>query len=115
MPTTEVFMFEITDSAIKELDAYFDGKEKTPIRIFLAPGGCSGPRLALALDEPGDDDATEEAGGFKFCINKSLLEQIKSAKIDLTPMGFMVEPEVPLPDTGSGGGCGGCCGGCGSN
>lgn len=106
-------MLELSESAQKELEAYFEGKEKGVIRIFLAPGGCSGPRLALALDEAGPDDVTEEAGGFKFCINKDLQEQIKSAKIDLTPMGFMVDPEVPLPNTGGGSACGGCCGGCG--
>lgn len=32
-------MFEITESALKELEAYFADKEKTPIRIYLAPGG----------------------------------------------------------------------------
>ncbi len=108
-------MLELTENAQKELEAYFEGKDRGTIRIYLAPGGCSGPRLALALDEAGDDDATEEAGGFKFCINKNLLAEIKGAKIDLSPMGFMVEPENPLPDTGASGGCGGCCGGCGSH
>lgn len=107
-------MVEISPDAKKELDAYFEGKEKSPIRVYLAPGGCSGPRLALALDEPGADDSTEEAEGFNFCINKELLDQIKSVKIDLTDMGFLVEPEEPLP-MAAGGGCGGCCGGCGSH
>lgn len=107
-------MLEISEGAKKELDAYFDGKEKGTIRIFLAPGGCSGPRLALALDEKGEDDSSEEAGGYTFIINNDLLGQIGGAKIDLTPMGFMIEPEKPLPQA-AGGGCGGCCGGCGSN
>lgn len=107
-------MLELSESAKKELDAYFEGKDKTPIRIYLAPGGCSGPRLALALDEPGQDDITEEVDGFKFCINKELQEQIQGAKIDLTPLGFMVDPVNPLPES-AGGGCGGCCGGCGSH
>lgn len=107
-------MIELTPEAQKELEAYFEGKDKGTIRIYLAPGGCSGPRLALALDETGADDSEEEAGGFKFCINKELLDQIKGAKIELTPMGFMVEPENPLPES-AGGGCGGCCGGCGGH
>ena len=68
----------------------------------------------MALDDAGDEDEKEEVAGYTFCINKDLLSQIKSAEIDLTPLGFAVEPEVPLP-AGSGGGCGGCCGGCGSN
>lgn len=107
-------MVGITPEAKKELDAYFEGKEKSPIRVYLAPGGCSGPRLALALDEPRDEDDKEEVEGFTFIMGKDLVEQVKSVNIDLSPMGFMVEPEVPLP-AGSGGGCGGCCGGCGSN
>lgn len=107
-------MIEISESAQKELEAYFAGKDRSTIRIFLAPGGCSGPRLALAIDEAGADDATEEAGGFKFCINKELLEQIKSCSIDLADMGFVVKPENPLPEMSTGG-CGGCCGGCGSH
>lgn len=108
-------MFELSDAAKNELTEYFKNNEKGPIRVFLAPGGCSGPRLALALDEPTDTDKTEEIGEFNFCINNDLLDQIKSAKIDFSPYGFVVEPENPLPDTGSGGGCGGCCGGCGSH
>ena len=32
-------MFDLSDNARKELDAYFAGKEKTPIRVYLAPGG----------------------------------------------------------------------------
>ena len=105
-------MVEVTGDAQKELNEYFKDNEKGTIRIFLAPGGCSGPRLALALDEPSAEDEVEEAAGYKFCMGKDLKEKVKSVKIDLTPMGFIVVPEVPLPDTG-GSGCGGCCGGCG--
>lgn len=108
-------MIELSNAAREELEAYFKDKDKDTIRIYLAPGGCSGPRLALGLDPAGDDDTSEDAGGFTFCINKDLLAQIKGCKIDLTPMGFVVEPEVPLPESAGGGGCGGCCGGCGSH
>ena len=106
-------MLELTESAQKELAAYFDGKDKSDIRIYLAAGGCSGPRLALALDAATDEDQSEEQGGFTFCINKDLLAQVEGVKIDLTPMGFMVEPNVPLPQ--SEGGCSGCGGGCGTH
>lgn len=99
-------MLELTDSARKELETYFADKKKAPIRIYAA-GGCCGPRLALALDEPGDDDRTEESNGFTFCIKKDLLGQIQGVKVDLTYMGFAVEPLVPLEGT-----CGGACGGC---
>ncbi len=32
-------MVEVSESARKELEAYFAGKEKGSIRIYLAPGG----------------------------------------------------------------------------
>lgn len=107
-------MVELKPEAKKELDAYFEGKEKGDIRIYLAPGGCSGPRLALGLDSPTAEDDVFDVDGYKFCINKNLLEQIKGVKIELTDMGFNVIPENPLPES-SHGGCGGCCGGCGSH
>lgn len=103
-------MFELTESACKELDAYFDGKEKSPIRIYLAPGGCSGPRLALALDDATDADKVFDEQGYSFVINNDLFTTAKNIKIDFTYLGFSVESEIPL---GGGGGCAGCGGGCG--
>ena len=32
-------MFTLTDNAHKELEAYFADKEKSGVRIYLAPGG----------------------------------------------------------------------------
>ncbi|WP_300717456.1 IscA/HesB family protein [uncultured Desulfovibrio sp.] len=106
-------MITLSEAVRKELEAYFSGKERQTIRVFLAPGGCSGPRLALALDEPGDGDTKIEQDGFAFCINTELLRQVKSLSIDLSYMGFTVTPEVPLPSSGESS-CGGCCGSCGS-
>ena len=99
-------MVELTESALKELEAYFADKERGSIRIYLAPGGCGGPRLALALDGPGDEDQQFTEGGFSFCVNKDLLGKIGGVSIDLTYMGFTVSPTIPLPDTGSSSCCG---------
>ena len=107
-------MISLTEEARKELEAYFEGKEKTPIRVYLAPGGCSGPRLALALDEPGEDDETSENNGLTLCINKELAEKVGAVTVGMTHMGFVVESEIPLPSGGNGG-CSSCCGGCGSS
>ena len=78
-------MISLTEEARKELEAYFEGKEKTPIRVYLAPGGCSGPRLALALDEPGEDDETSEDNGLTLCINKELAEKVGAVTVGMTP------------------------------
>lgn len=103
-------MFELTDSARKELDAYFDGKDKSPIRVYLAPGGCSGPRLALALDEPRDEDKVFNDNGYSFCINSELFDDAKNITIDFSDMGFSILSSLQL---GGGGGCSGCSG-CGT-
>ncbi|SDF68900.1 IscA/HesB family protein [Desulfovibrio legallii] len=105
-------MLSLSESARKELEAFFADKEKSPIRIYLAPGGCGGPHLGLALDAVADDDQSEEQGGFTFCIHKDLLAQVEGVAIDLTYAGFSVEPQKPLPNAG--GGCSGCSGGCGA-
>lgn len=106
-------MITVTESACKELEAYFAGKPRATIRVYMAPGGCCGPRLSLALDEVRDGDASYEDHGFTFCITKELLNKVESVTIDLTDMGFSVESAVPLSTEEPSGGCAGCSGGCG--
>jgi len=66
----------------------------------------------LSLDEPNNEDDTITIGDFSFCMNKELVTQIKSATIDLTYMGFTIEPEIPLVASGSA--CGSCASSCSS-
>lgn len=106
-------MLTISESAKQELENFFADRERQTIRIYLAGGGCCGPRLALAIDEPGSSDTTLEASGFSFCVDQELLAQVKGVSIDLNYMGFLIDTEEPLPGAGSGGGCAGCGGGCG--
>lgn len=70
-------------------------RKRPPSRVYLAPGGCSGPRLALALDEPGEDDETSEDNGLTLCINKELAEKVGAVTVGMTHMGFVVESEIP--------------------
>lgn len=103
-------MLQLTDAAREELDAYFADKEKTSLRVYLAPGGCSGPRLGLALDEPTDADSVFEDNGYSFCVNSDLFAAAKSITIDFSDMGFAIQSELSL-----GGGCSpSCCSGCSS-
>jgi len=32
-------MISVTEDARKELEAYFEGKDKTPVRVYAASGG----------------------------------------------------------------------------
>ena len=104
-------MIELHDDARQELEGFFADKEKSPVRIYLG-GGCGGPRLALGLDSPGDDDDVFDLGGLTFCIEKPLLESIQGVKMFMSGAGFEVEPLRPLPVMG---GSGGCCGGHGQS
>jgi Fe-S cluster assembly iron-binding protein IscA len=105
-------MLTVSESAVKELDEFFADKEKSPVRVYLAAGGCGGPRLALALDEPKDDDKVFDEGKYAFCVNKELFDQTGDISIDLSYLGFTVDSANSV---GGGGGCGGCAshGGCG--
>lgn len=105
-------MITVSESAVKELDEFFKDKEKSPIRIYLAPGGCGGPRLGLALDKPGDEDESYDQAGYTFCLSKDLAELAGDISIDLSYMGFVIDSANPVG--GGGGGCGGCgsSGGC---
>lgn len=107
-------MIEVTEAARTELATYFKDKDIAPVRVFLAPGGCAGPRLSLALDEKREGDAvTDLDGGLTFVINEALLGETGDVKVDVTYTGFTVESEN---EVGGGGGCGSGCSpsGCGS-
>ena len=98
-------MVELSDSAREELEAYFEGKEKSAIRIFLASGGCAGVRLVMALDEPDENDETCEQGGFTFIVSKELLSTTGNLNINMGPAGFSIDSDIPI---NSAGGCSGC-------
>ncbi len=102
-------MLVLTETAREEIEKYFADKEKAPIRIFLASGGCSGPSLSLALDEPADTDEKGEVEGFTFIMNKELYDEAKPLTLDMGPMGFQVLSSLQLQSEG---GCSGGCSGC---
>ncbi len=108
-------MVELSDAARQQLEDYFKDKEASAIRVYAAGGCCSGPRLALALDEPRDGDANFAAGGFTFLVEQGLFAQTGNIRVDMTPYGFSVESDNPLEGGGScGSGCSSGGGGCGS-
>lgn len=89
-------MFVLTDCAKKELDTFFKNNKRCAVRVYLAAGGCSGPRLALALDRIQPDDEIFNAHGFEFCMNKELFERTRGVTVDAGYMRFIVEPKIPL-------------------
>jgi len=57
----------------------------------------------LALDEPNDNDEVYDISGFKYVVDKKLLEKAKPIKIDFMGMGFHITSSMVFES-----GCGGC-------
>lgn len=112
-------MLEVSTEANEKLVEYMNENNITSsFRVFMTEGGCSGPSLALALDEEKDGDQVFTEEGTVFLVNKALLEQCGTIKLEFANVndqpGFSLESKNPLP--GAGGGCSpGSCGstGCG--
>jgi len=60
--------------------------------------------LAMALDEPNDQDQEFDVDGFKYVVNKSFLDRVQPIKVDFHMYGFKLDCGV---DFGAGG-CSGC-------
>ena len=111
-------MFEVTDLAVNNLQAYLDqNKISSAIRIALMQGGCSGPSLGLALDEPKESDKVFDENNLKFLVDEELMQQCGTVKVDFVDAGyrsgFSITSANPLGSGGSccsGGSCGGSCG-----
>ena len=103
-------MITLTEQAREELERFFEGKERTAVRIHMVPFGCEGSRLALAAENPTDEDVVYEVGGFTFCMTKNLEETVGDVDISLMFMGFIVNSSKPLPESHNCIGCSGACG-----
>lgn len=105
-------MLILNPAAKEQLDMHFNGKDKEPIRIYLA-SGCGGPRLGLALDEQKDGDQVFDVDGYSFLMEAALFEQASPVTINFDQhMGFDIQSSMKFPEN-SGGcsscGCGGSC------
>lgn len=63
--------------------------------MHLAPGDCSGPRLALALDRPGGDVRNDPGANDALCINKELVEKVGAVTVGMTHMGLWSNRNPP--------------------
>lgn len=112
-------MIEVTDLAVEKLNEYFQKNNlSSPLRVTLMQGGCSGPALALALDEKKDDDMVTTRENLTLLIEKNLVSQCGTVKVDFLEngdrSGFSISSANPIPGSGAGcnpGSCGS--GGCG--
>ncbi|HYJ61151.1 MAG TPA: iron-sulfur cluster assembly accessory protein [Actinomycetota bacterium] len=92
-------MLTLTESAagkVKELLAE-EGRYDIALRVAVQPGGCSGLRYAMYLDDQVSDDAdqTAEQYGVRIAIDKMSVPYLTQATVDfvdtLEQSGFTID------------------------
>lgn len=82
-------MINITPIAQTKLEEYLkENNLKSGIRIYLAPGCCSGASLALTLDEVTENDLTAQFGELQLIIDRALSSQVGEATVDFKDEGW---------------------------
>ncbi len=91
-------MIQLTESAagkVKEL-LQEEGRDDIALRVAVQPGGCSGLRYAMYLDDQlSDRDVTESQFGVQVVIDKMSVPYLTEATIDfvdsLEQSGFTID------------------------
>ena len=96
-------MLEITKSATDKITELLKDREVAPIRIFLNSGGCGGPGVAMALDEPKDTDNVFDIDGFQFIVDKEFMKDAEPIKVDFSEFGFQFDCSIEFEE-----GCSAC-------
>ena len=98
---TEIRSIQLSESAagkVKELVAQ-EGQSDVVLRVAVQPGGCSGLRYAMYLDDQiGDTDVLSEQHGVRVAVDKMSAPYLKEASIDfvdtLEASGFTIDTPV---------------------
>jgi iron-sulfur cluster assembly accessory protein len=91
-------MLTITETAatkVKELLAD-EGRDDIALRVAVSPGGCSGLRYAMYLDDQASEkDTIEEQHGVRIAIDKMSVPYLSQATVDfidtLEQTGFTID------------------------
>ena len=91
-------MIQLTENAagkVKEL-LVEEGRSDIALRVAVQPGGCSGLRYAMYLDDQlSDKDVAEEQHGVKIVVDKMSVPYVSQATIDfvdsLEASGFTID------------------------
>jgi iron-sulfur cluster assembly accessory protein len=91
-------MIELSENAagkVKEL-LEEEGRSDIALRVAVQPGGCSGLRYAMYLDDQlSEKDVAEEQFGVRIVVDKMSVPYLSEAKIDfvdsLDASGFTID------------------------
>lgn len=94
-------MIALTETAAEKVKELLieEGRDDIGLRVAVQPGGCSGLRYAMYLDDQiTDKDVAEEQFGVKIVVDKMSVPYISEAKIDfvdsLEASGFTIDNPV---------------------
>ncbi|MCJ7831879.1 MAG: iron-sulfur cluster insertion protein ErpA [Actinobacteria bacterium] len=94
-------MIALTETAAEKVKELLveEGRDDIGLRVAVQPGGCSGLRYAMYLDDQiSEKDVTQEQFGVKLVIDKMSVPYISEAKIDfvdsLEASGFTIDNPV---------------------
>lgn len=95
-------LFEVTAKACQAVSAFFAGREKKPLRVYVSGTGAE-RALAIALDRERTTDMVYEIDGATWVINRSFLEKAQPVCIDHGADGFEIAARIDLSSP-----CAGC-------
>lgn len=103
-------MLYVTPSARQSIKDYFQGKDKSPIRIFLKVGGCGMRSFGITPEAAKTSDRLFEIDGFTYVINKTILRRFGPIEVHSDRYTFLISGKGIHPPIG----CGTCLNGCGA-
>ena len=91
-------MITLTEAAAGKVRELLEqeGRFDIALRVAVQPGGCSGLRYAMFLDDDlGQGDVSEEQFGVKVVVDRMSVPYLKEAKVDfvdsLEQSGFTID------------------------
>src|SRR5579859_2374505 len=75
----------LTDEAVSRLKGVLEAQHvpEGALRVYVAPGGCSGFSYGMSLEaEPADDDEIVEQAGARVVVDPFSLQYLGGAQID---------------------------------
>jgi len=74
---------DVTDKAAEKIKAFIEQEKKQGLRISVVPGGCSGFKYDMTLDDKAlDDDIVIEEKGIKIFVDKSSMVKLNGSNVD---------------------------------
>ena len=78
-------MISISDEAVAQLESFLDeqGTSGYALRVFVAPGGCSGLQYGMSVEEEVEDgDTVVEMKGVRLLVDEFSAMYLGGAEID---------------------------------